>query len=75
MGQIAELIRAVLNGEESPEALGPSWRADLAMPIYSEARRVLELPKDQRRAQIEKHSPEIARLVSAEVTRIHRLKQ
>ena len=75
MGQIAELIRAVLDGEQSQESLGPSWRADLAMPIYGEAKRILALPKDQRRAQIEKHAPEIARLLGAEVTRLHRLKQ
>jgi hypothetical protein len=75
MGQIAELIMAVLNGDEKPEALGPSWRADLMMPIYEEARRILELPKGQRRAQIERHPPEISRLVADEVTRLYRIKR
>ena len=73
MGQIADLISSVLAGEDPPEALGPSWRHDLAMPIYERARAILAMPKAERRAEIEKHAPAIKSLVASEVTRLYNL--
>ena len=74
MGQIAELIMRVLNGDSQPEELGPCWRADLMIPIRDRAIKILELPKDRRRAAINDNPPEIAKLLAVEVRRLYILR-
>ena len=71
MGQIADLIIDVLEGRAQPEALGPSWAADLGMPIHKKACAILDMPKDVRRATIENHPPAVAKLLAAEVKRLY----
>lgn len=75
MGQIAELIMRVLNGDSQPEELGPCWRADLMIPIRDRAIKILELPIRERASAIESHCPAVAGLLKAEVTRIHRIRK
>lgn len=74
MGQIAELIRSVLDGKEPPEALGKYWAHDLAMPIYERSCQILSMPKDRRRAAINDNPPEIAKLIAVEVRRLYILR-
>ena len=75
MGQIANLISSVLAGEAAPESLGPSWKADLAMPIYEEANRILAMPKDERRAEIDRHPTAIAAMVALEAKRLYAMRK
>ena len=74
MGQIADLIRRVLDGKEPPEALGKYWQHDLTMPIYERSCQILSMPKDMRRAAINDNSPEIAKLLAVEVRRLYILR-
>lgn len=74
MGQIADLIRHVLDGKEHPEALGKYWTHDLAMPIYERSCQILAMPIDRRRAAINDNPPEIAKLLAAEVKRLYLLR-
>ena len=74
MGQIADLIRSVLDGKEPPEALGKYWQHDLTMPIYERSCQILSMQKDRRRAAINDNPPEIAKLLAAEVKRLYLLR-
>ena len=74
MGQIADLIRRVLDGEEPPEALGKYWAHDMTMPIYERSCHILSMPKDTRRSAINDNPPEIAKLLAAEVKRLYILR-
>ena len=74
MGQIADLIRRVLDGKEHPEVLGKYWAHDLAMPIYERSCQILAMPIDRRRAAINDNPPEIAKLLAAEVKRLYLLR-
>lgn len=74
MARIADLIRAVLNGEQPLSVLGPSALADVAMPIYEEACRVLKLSKLVWVEEVEKHPPEIQELVKAEIRRLYAIR-
>lgn len=75
MGQIAELIVDVLEGRKPKEALGPCWKADLSTPIYEKACKILELPLESRKAEIEKHCELVAMLLKEEVTRLYRYRK
>lgn len=75
MGQIAELIKRVLSGDEPTKALGPSWRADLAMPIHERAKQILKMPREHRRKEIEKCAPEIRVLLANEVKRLYTIRK
>jgi len=74
MGQIADLIRRVLDGKEPPEALGKYWAHDLTMPIYERSCQILSMPIDRRRSAINDNPPEIAKLLAAEVKRLYLLR-
>jgi hypothetical protein len=74
MGQIADLIRRVLDGKEHPEALGKYWQHDLTMPIYERSCQILAMPIDRRRAAINDNPTEIAKLLAAEVKRLYLLR-
>ena len=65
---IHDTIQAVLSGDLPLDALGPSAAQDVAMPIYLEALRILDLPQPARRAEIERHALED--LLAAEVVRL-----
>jgi hypothetical protein len=73
MGEIADNIGDVLAGKASHDVLGPSWRADLSMPIYEKACKILAMPLELRRAAIEGHCDLVAGLLKAEVTRLNKL--
>lgn len=75
MGKIADLIALVLSGRREPEALGPSWRHDLAMPIYERSCQILSMPRERRRKEIESHPDEIHKLLADEVKRLYRLRK
>lgn len=47
--------------------------ADVALPIYKEACRILSLPKPDRRAEIERHP--LSELLAAEVIRLHKFRR
>lgn len=70
---IHDTIQAVLYGDLPLEALGPSAAHDVAMPIYLEALRILDLPQPARRAEIERHA--LADLLAAEVVRLWKYRQ
>ena len=75
MGQIADLIRRVLDGKEPPQALGKYWAHDLTMPIYERSCQILAMPLESRRKEIESHCPAIAELLKLEVTRINKARK
>ncbi|MNQ24560.1 hypothetical protein D3C85_377560 [compost metagenome] len=64
----------VLNGEAEPESLGPPWQADIGLPIYQKACQILDMPKEKRSKEIDRHAPRIAELIRAEMIRLHRLR-
>jgi len=68
MASIHDTLAAVLRGELPLDALGPCALADVAMPLYQEALRILSLPQPARRAEIDRHP--LAPLLAAEVKRI-----
>lgn len=70
---IHDTIKSVLSGDLPLEALCPSAAQDVAMPIYLEALRILDLLQPERRAEIERHA--LADLLAAEVVRLWKYRQ
>lgn len=75
MGLIYDKITAVLRGEIEPEELGPSWAADIAMPIYLEASRILGMHFSHRAEVIDEKPERIKQILKDEIIRIHSMRR
>lgn len=72
---IHDKIKAALAGEIEPEALGPYWQHDLAMPVYKMACKLLDMPKEQRGKVTATLPPRILELCRAEAVRLSTLRR
>ena len=64
-------LAAVLSGQMQPSEADEAVQSWLSLSVYSMAKSVLLLPKDQRRAQLDGITEGLRGMVESEVIRIH----